>query len=65
MYKGQKKRYVRIGKHGWSLGLLGFNGLQYFKTHDPSFLFYFSFSAFSVSISMGSWRRKCRMSGIT
>ena len=32
MYKGQKKRYVRIGKHGWLLGLLGFNGLQYFKT---------------------------------
>jgi len=46
MYKGQRKRYVRIGKHGWLLGLLGFNGLQYFKTHDPAMLFYFSFFSF-------------------
>ena len=45
------KKGKNVFKYYWILGFLGFNGLSYFKTGDPSRLFwvaYFSFFAYPL-----------------
>lgn len=40
------KKKKKSLKYFWLLGIIGFRGFEYFKTADPSSLFYFAYLAF-------------------